>query len=178
MSRVAILVFCGLALALSGCGFQPLYGEAITGSVVSEELQSVKVETVNSRTGVIMRNLLLDRLTPDGAPGSTRYRLYVRLLERQVGSGVRVDASITRFNYRLIARYQLIEQSSGKVLHSDSNESVVAYDVVDSQFATVISREDAQERAAADVSDNIKLSLALYFQRRGTEAETDVSSAQ
>ena len=69
MSRAAKLIFSGLALTLSGCGFQPLYGEAIMGGVVSEELQSIKVETVDSRTGVVMRNLLLDRLTPKIRPG-------------------------------------------------------------------------------------------------------------
>ncbi len=177
MRRSAQAVFCGLGLFLSGCGFQPLYGEAVPGGLVSTELQSIKVGIMDSRTGIVMRNYLLDRLNPDGAPGSPRYRLSVRLREGRFGSGVRVDASVTRFNYRLIARYDLIEQSSGRVLYSDASESIVAYDVVNSQFATLISREDAQERAAVDVSDNIKLNLALYFQRRGTEPNINVSRA-
>jgi LPS-assembly lipoprotein len=150
----------------------------MSGGMVSADLQSIEVSTVDTRVGVIMRNLLLDRLTPDGAPISPLYRLVVRSTERQVGSGVRIDASVTRFNYRLIARYQLLAQPGGALLYSDSSTSVVAYDVVDSQFATVVSRKDAQERAAADVSDNIRLSLALYFQRRDTEPDVDVSSAE
>lgn len=168
---------CGLGVYLSGCGFQPLYGDAAPGAPVSAELQSIEIGTLESRHGVIMRNHLLDRLTPGGAPASPRYRLLVRLRESRFGSGIRVDASVTRFNYRLIARYDLIEQSSGTVLYSDASESIVAYDVVNSQFATLISREDAQERAAADVSDNIKLNLALYFQRRGAESHVSAGRA-
>ena len=156
-------------LGLAGCGFRPLYGETATSAAVTADLESVSVDPMRSQIGVELRNHLIDRLTPTGQRGSARYRLAVEIEETRLGAAVRLDASITRYNYRLTANYQLIDAETGDILFAGSSFSDVPYDVVESQLATVYSRFDAESRAAEAVSEDIKIRLALFFDSHRTE---------
>ncbi len=169
MTRLVAAFALLAALGLAGCGFRPLYGETASSAAVTAELQSVAVDPIRSQAGVELRNHLIDRLTPAGQPNSARYRLTIGLREVREGGAVRLDASVTRYNYRLTANYKLTDTETGETIFSGSSFSIVPYDVVDSQFATIYSRIDAESRAAEAVSEDIKLRLALYFDSLRTE---------
>ena len=160
-----------LVSALGACGFQPLYGELSNGEAVTADLSSIDIASNNSRLGVTLRNFLIDQFHPNGRSDNNTYRLDFRLREGQVGAGERLDASVTRYKYRLTVNYRLVDIEKGGTVYEGQSFSAVSYDVVDSQFATVVSREDAQERAAREISDDIKLRLALYFNQRGKTAQ-------
>ena len=157
-----IIAVTGLIL-LSACGFRPLYGDMGTGPSVSAELESIEVDTPSSALGIEMRNFLIDELTPRGKPLHARHRLKVARAARRQELAQRIDASTTRYDYVLQARYQLIDSASQKTIHDGQGTSRVPYDVVDSQFATVYARFDAESRAAEELSRNIRLRLALFF---------------
>jgi LPS-assembly lipoprotein len=157
------------ALALGGCGFHPLYGELGSQRAVSADMQSISITPMSSLIGVELRNHLLDRLTPSGEPASPRYRLDVKLSSRRQEVAVRLDASATRYNYHLTANYNLIDTATGETVYTGSDVSTVAYDVVDSQFATVYARSDAESRATEDLSEQIRLRLALFFDSQSTK---------
>lgn len=169
MTWFAVIAVLGLAGGLAGCGFRPLYGETATSAGITADLESVSVDPMRSQIGVELRNHLIDRLTPTGHPGSSRYRLAINIEETRLGAAIRLDASITRYNYRLTAKYQLIDAQTGDILFTGSSFSDVPYDVVESQFATVYSRFDAESRAAEAVSEDIKIRLALFFDAQKTE---------
>ncbi len=151
------------AVSLGACGFHPLYGSVGRSGHTSQALRSIAVDPINTKIGAQVRNNLIDRLTPEGSPATTRYNLKVKLSESVVGVGVRLDASVTRYNYQLVAQYRLIDQKTQQPIFSNSSRSLVAYDVVQSQFATIIARQNAQERAAESISEDITLRLALFF---------------
>ena len=168
----------GAAVLLAGCGFRPLYGSAGPQMAVSTELRSIQIEQLNTLLGVELRNQLIDGLTPDGEPAAARYRLALDLADRRQELGVRIDASATRYNFILSATYSLVELASGNVVYTGSSASTVAYDVVDSQFATVYSRLDAESRAAQELSDEIRLRLALFFDSRPRDTAVLEQAAQ
>ncbi len=157
------------ALGLAGCGFRPLYGETTTSAAVTAALESVSVDPIRSLVGAELRNYLIDRLTPTGQSASARYRLAINIGETRVGGGVRLDASVTRYSYRLTAKYQLIDAQNGDVIYAGTSFSDVPYDVVESQFATVYAQFDAESRAAETISEDIKIRLALFFDSQRTE---------
>jgi len=165
------LVQIGMAMALAGalsaCGFQPLYGEHGDGARTDAELGRIEVVAIESgRTGHDVYNALIDRLSPSGAPANPDYQLQVNLRERREGVAIERDASITRYNYRLLARYSLVDKRSGNIVHEGESRSIASYNVVDSQFATLMAQRDAEERAATELSEDIKLRLAIFFDRQ------------
>src|SRR5690606_19133255 len=80
----ALAAAAAAVLALSGCGYRPVYGEqsaAVSGDGARSNLGSVKVLGIADRRGQILRNYLLDRMTPRGEPATPRYILSVTTTE-------------------------------------------------------------------------------------------------
>ena len=160
-------VFIVAAGVLSACGFSPLYGEREGGARTDAELAQIQVIAIeDGRTGYDLYNALIDRLSPYGEPQDPDYQLRLRLREQRDGVAIERDASITRYNYRLTASYQLIDIRSGNTVHEGQSRSIASYNVVDSQFATLTAQRDAEERAAIELSEDIKLRLAIFFDRQ------------
>ena len=155
-----------LALSLAGCGFRPLYAVGTTPEGMSTYFNQVFVEPIPGRQGVHLRNQLLDAMTPGGTPTNSAYRLAVELKDQKEGLAIQEDTQITRYNYTLIAKYELRDSVTNKVLDKGSSRAIAAYNVVDSQFATQTAERDAQERAAREVGEDIRLRLGLYFENR------------
>lgn len=174
---------CGvfLALSLGGCGFQPLYGEnnalnaaleegETTGSVTNELSQIAVVIGVaddadgrgSGLVGFETRSQLIDLLGAT-AESTAKYDLRVRLTGIRRGLAVQSDASVTRFNYFLRGAYRLVDNTTGTTILTGESSSFSAYNVVDSEFATVTARRDAEFRAARNIAEDLKLQLALFF---------------
>ncbi len=160
--------------ALSACGFSPLYGRSdiavVPGkqdaSLVRDELAQIEIDPIPTRLGLTMRNNLLDLLTPDGEPTAPIYRLTITLREHNEGLLIQDDSSITRYNYRLRAAYVLRDFKSGQVLQSGEESAVAAWNVADSQFATLSAEKDVRTRAARELSQTLRLRLGVAFEQR------------
>lgn len=161
------LAVIGLASALGACGFTPLYGVQPDGTRVNTELEQIQVVAIeDGRTGYDIYNALIDRLSPNGEPEAPDYQLRIRLREQREGVAIERDASITRYNLRLTANYTLVDIRTGNTVHEGQSRSIASYNVVDSQFATLTAERDAEERAAIELSEDIKLRLAIFFDRQ------------
>ena len=154
-----------ILMFLTACGFHPLYGGP-TGQIRRLELSQVEVTPIESRVGVELRNALIERLTPDGEPAYPQYRLDITMRETREGVAIQADASITRYNYQLLGHYELFDLGSGKIVYNGDARSVSAYNVAASPYATLSAERDVAERTATDLSDQIELALALFFERR------------
>jgi LPS-assembly lipoprotein len=167
MRKLFGLVLGAAALAaLGGCGFKPLYAVGTTPEGVSSYFNQVYVEEIPGRQGVHLRNQLMDALTPAGTPGSAAYRLTIKLEDLKEGLAIKENTQITRYNYALTAKYELRDSVSGEVLDRGTARAIAAYNVAESQFATQSAERDAQERAAREVGEDIRLRLGLYFENR------------
>lgn len=161
--RVWLSLWAGLSL--TACGFQPLYSQNDSGIGSHDYLRQIEVAPMEKRLGQVVFNSLVDELTPLGLPVAPTYRLTMKLKEQREGLGFEDDDTVTRFNYELFATYQLSDVASDKVLFQSTSRSIAAYNVVDNQFATLTARQDAETRAAKDLSLNVKLQLSLYFRQ-------------
>jgi len=151
---------------LAGCGFRPLYGtRAYGGSGAVEALSQTWIDPIPDRIGQLLRNNLLDRLNPQGEPERARYRLAVKVAVSKEGLAITKDESITRFNLRVSALFVLHDAGSGQELTRGTARTIAAYNVVDSQFATLVAEKDAEVRAARELSDELRTRLAVYFTR-------------
>lgn len=161
---VRLFVLGLMASALAGCGFAPVYGERPANAPTQIALDNVEVAPIAEKLlGLEMRNGLIDRINPNGEPASPLYRLEVNLNAQRGGVLVQPDASITRYDYILTARYKLIGLEKNETLASGTTSARASYNVVESEYATLIAQQDAGKRAARTLSDDVAMRIALYF---------------
>ncbi len=161
--RVFLVLGCGMVL--TGCGFQPLYAHRSQGNSAPAQFAQIDVNPIDGRPGHHLRNYLIDRLSARGGHVKRQYRLDIALSDRKDGLAIREDESVTRFNYRLLGSVRLTRISDQQIVYETSLRVTSAFNVVNSEFATLSAERDAEERAARDLSDEIVTRLALYFQR-------------
>lgn len=164
-SRRAFLSIClPAALALSGCGFHPLYGKEDGKSSTVPDLASIKIDTIADRTGQLVQSALLDRLTPKGKPAKPKYHLHVTLSETRQGLGILKDETASRSNYVLIANF-VLSNRDGQNLYSSTASSQASYNILTEHYASTASEKDARDRTAVEIADAITSQLAAYFSR-------------
>ncbi len=151
-------------LLFTGCGFRPLYGTHGTVNV-SDELARVEVAQIPDRIGQQVRNGLLTALAPRGPSESSVYVLSVALTEGISALAVKKSAFATRANFRLTARYSLTERTTGRTLFNGSSTSTSAFNILDSEFATLMAENGAKDRAIKDVVEDIRNKLAVAVNR-------------
>jgi LPS-assembly lipoprotein len=152
--------------ALGGCGFRPLYGAAgVTGGPdVVAALAQTRIRPIADRSGQRLRQILNEKLYSNGPAADGRYDLDVVLNKQIIELGVRPDSTTSRANMILTATFALYE--AGARVFGDAAQSVVSYNILDDQYATVASQADAEDRALRLLGDEIKTRLAVYFDRR------------
>lgn len=160
------------ALLLSGCGFRPLYGRKARGEV-DGELARIKVGVIPDREGQQLHNYLLDRINRKGRPEAPDYLLSVDIKIEKVRQAFEPDESATRVKLVFTAQFFLQEIATEKILYRNFARSVSSYNIVDSAIATRSAELDTIDRAARTVSEEIRMLLALYLQRRAAEAEAE-----
>lgn len=172
MSWCRLCFLLTLCVAVTGCGFQPLYRKNATDPGVTRELAQIKVMTVNSkereydRLGQQMNNLLNQRLDPDGTNLPVRYRLETDLSVSLARTGIQITEEATRARLTVRVAFRLNEAGTNRKLYSGTEQSINSYNVVDSQYATLSAENNAAQRAVREISDSLRLRLAIFFQRQ------------
>jgi LPS-assembly lipoprotein len=165
MKRAGLL----FALALAGCGLQPMYAGG-AGGTVAQGLAGVDIPPIEGRAGWLVRNALIDRMHPANAPAAARYRLDIRLDDKLEGLGLLSDDTIGRERRTLRARYQLVDLASGDIVLDATAGSDAGIDVVSSEYATIAAENTALENLSGEVADRIVKAVALQL-RAGTTPE-------
>lgn len=162
MSSFRVLVLAAAVAMVAACGFQPLYGNRIAGSAPAEFAQ-IKVEPIADRVGQQLHNHLLTILNPDGRAEKPRYVMNTRLTESATSLGVRKTAFATRANLQVRAVYNLASATTGKNVFDGESTITVSYNILDSEFATLMAEKDAQARAVRELSEDIRIRLGVFF---------------
>jgi LPS-assembly lipoprotein len=154
----------GLLLSLTllpGCGYQPLYG---ANSPAAQQLPLVQINNIPDRLGQQLRNRLIDRFYSDGRPASPEYTLDVSLVPSVYKLGIALDDSATRAELNLAANYTL-RNMQGAAVFTGSTTAVTNFNILRSQYATLIGEQDAYDRSVAQVSEDITRRVSLFFNR-------------
>lgn len=158
-----------VAAAVSGCtdagsGFRPLYGSsAVGGANVSEKLSSVDIAPIPGRVGQRLRNEFIFEATGGGYPLPPEYRLEVAIRESVSSTLVRLDGNARGQIYNLDASFKLIRLGDKSVVLEGKSFGRAGFERVTSIFANVRAREDAENRAAKTVGDELRTRLLAYF---------------
>lgn len=155
---------CFGLLALSGCGFTPLYGGA-NGKAASAALETVQVGMIPDRTGQVLRQTLQQDFYVQGAPTQALYILSVSYNVAQTGEGVQADSSTTRTRFMGEAQWQLSPIGApDKILKSGHAVAMDGLNVIDQQyFATNLETASVQDRLAKEIAAQITAQLSVWF---------------
>lgn len=158
-----------VAALLSGCNFRPLYGQnSATGGSTFDELGTVQIVPLTDRTGQQLHNLLRNRLNPRGQPARPNYFLQVTLRESTRNLALRADETATRADLSLIADFTLRESGSDDIVLNGTSRSVNSYNILNSQYATQVSEQDARERGLREVAEEIRAQVAIFLTRKAS----------
>ncbi|MBL4802469.1 MAG: hypothetical protein JKY45_11300 [Emcibacter sp.] len=166
--------FCLLlisVLLLSACGFKPMYGQFSDGETdLRDVMANIRVASITehgraSRIGQVIRNDLMDRLTPFGETGAAEYILTVTFLVEEHGYGIREDESVTLQNLKLVTAFQLEEVATSKIILDSAARALVTYDLAQSDYSNMIARNASLKRLAQDVSNQMSTRIGAFFSK-------------
>ena len=171
-TRRGLLGLVGLGLA--GCGFRPAYMPSASGGpgVAQQELAAINVGVIADRPGQLLRQALQSRFERDAAGVVRRYDLTVGFEIEGDGIAIRGDNTTTRIRLTGRADWTLRAQDATRaVLISGNARAVDAVNLFQEQyFAADLGTENARQRIAEAVADQITIQLAAFFLRRAGNA--------
>jgi LPS-assembly lipoprotein len=153
----------GLAV-IGGCGWQPLYGPTASGAQLSEVMRTVDISTVPGRVGQRVRNELIFKTTGGGeAADKSKYRLDIAIKESLLNTLVDETGDPQSQIYQLYSQFKLVRLADNKVVLEGHTNGRAAFDKVDSVFADIRAKRDAEDRAARTVAEGIRNRIAAYL---------------
>ena len=167
-STIGVVVACAaMPMLAAGCGdggFRPLYASpAVVGTDVNERLAQVDIAPIPGRVGQRLRNELIYQSTGGDLPLQPEYRLNIVIRESITATLVRVDGDSLGSTYNLDASFTLVRMSDKTVILEGKSFGRAPFQRFDSVFANVRARQDAENRAARTVGDELKSRLAAFL---------------
>lgn len=135
----------------------------VGGPDVNEKLAQLEIAPVPGRVGQRLRNELIYQSTGGGHAAEPVYRLEVVLRESITATLVQQDGNSSGSVYNLNASFRLVRISDHSVALQGASTGRVAFQRFDSVFANVRARQDAEDRAAKTVGEELKGRIAAYL---------------
>ena len=153
---------CLFILLLTQCNFKSLYGTNDT--IAFEHLRRIKISNIEGRLGQMMRNALVQKITPQGYPENPLYTLDITMNFSDRDLGIAKDATATRAEVTLSVTYVLKDYKTGKELYKGQEVESADYNILThSYYSNIVSKQNTQEGTIEFMSNLIKLSLASYL---------------
>ena len=161
---LSLLLAAAPALAACGNGgIRPLYGATPSGAGLQERLAQVDVATIPGRVGQRIRNDLIFLSTGGGQPLPPTHRLEVTIRESVISTLVRIDGDSLGQIYAIEASFQLISIKDKKVVLKGTSHARAGFERFQAIYSNVRARDDAENRAARTVADDLKTRVATYL---------------
>jgi len=150
------ILFIGLLIALTSCGFKPLYqnNKADLGQVAISN--DIFIDVIPDREGQILRSLLINKISR--ADETAKYKLKVDLSINTSDLGINIDDVATRRILWVYANFELLEGED--VIYRSKASNNVSYPVDNNEYITLKTREYEIEKSLHIIADDIKLKVA------------------
>lgn len=175
IARPALAIGLLAALAIfPACTVRPLYSSAPATSggtaTMAEELSSIAIKPVTAREAQEVRNHLIFLFNGGaGEPANPAYTMTLIVSKKVETAASRQitteDEEPTAKTVILVARYSLAGPD-GKTVASGRQQIASSYDVPRQQFAALRAQRDAVDRAARELAELVRLSVAQDIARR------------
>ena len=171
--RVALglVALAGLAV-MSACTARPLYSDAglQTGALAGSAARpSILVKPATTRVGLEVRNHLVFLLTGGGdepADAAYSFEPSVSSVSTDTATVQRtVDTEPTSGQVTVTASYRIIDNKTGEPVAAGRRSMVASYDIPRQEFAAMRALRDAENRAARELAEILRLTIAQELAR-------------
>jgi len=159
----ALLLGTALAACGSEAGFRPLYGTTASGIGLEQAMAQVQIAPIPSRVGQRVRNELIFQHTGGGAPPPALYMLEIVISESVTSTLVQSSGEALSQIYDLNASFRLITIKDKKVVLTGNSHARAGFQRFTSIYSNVRAREDAENRAAKTLAEELKGRLAAHL---------------
>jgi LPS-assembly lipoprotein len=135
----------------------------VNGPDVNQKLAQLEIAPIPGRVGQRLRNELIYESTGGGHALPPEYRLEVVMRESIDATLVQIDGNSSGSVYNIKATFRLIRLADKSVALQGASTGRIMFQRFDSVFANVRARNDAENRAAKTVADDLKARLAAYL---------------
>lgn len=182
MSCFRLLCAAALVCGSVACGFQPLYAPApapapadpavaaAAAPLTMQTLATVTVDRIPDRQGQQLRTKLTRLLGSD--PAVQRYRLEVKIKTDSESLALRRTGLASRASLRMSAQYRLVDTTNDQVILKSAARGISSYNLLDEDFSTLASLQDAQNRLIEQLAVDIRNRLAVLFHAGPIAADT------
>ena len=168
MLRATVALVAVAPAVLFGCGWQPLYADPETGPA-SEELRAIKVAPIPERIGQRLEIALRNSLNPSGEPTPPRFLLSTTLVTALGNLGIQSQGLGTLGQIDAYATYKLVDLQNNVTLLTNTVHVANSFDLNPNEYSTIVGEDDARNRCAAELDQEIVTRLTLFMQRRIAE---------
>lgn len=173
--RPALAIGLLAALAIfPACTVRPLYSSAPATAggtaTMTEELASIAIKPVKTRGAQQVRNHLMFLFYGGAAePASPAYTLSLTVSVRvETAASIQRttdDEEPTAKTVTMVGRYALLA-ADGTAVASGRRQIASSYDIPTQEFAALRARRDAEDRAARELAELLRLAIAQDIARR------------
>jgi LPS-assembly lipoprotein len=163
-----LTLLLAVAPALAACGnggLRPLYGATPSGAGLQERFAQLDVAPIPGRVGQRIRNDLIFTSTGGGNPLPPSHRLEVTIHESVQSTLVKIDGDSLGQIYAIQASFKLISIKDKKVVLEGKSHARAGFERFQSIYSNVRARDDAENRAARTVAEDLKTRVAIYLSR-------------
>lgn len=156
--RLSALFLCCF---LTACGFHPLY-MPVQGT--SRIAVPIKIATIQDRDGQILRNYLVDLLTPEGTPQNPKYVLEITLTDVITDIGVNRDETASRKSATVTAAIKMRDSKTNAVVYTHSAKAINSFAVLSQNyFSDLVAEDYAKKEALRLLAEKITLLLITFI---------------
>ncbi len=165
-----VLAIAVATAALGACGadsngFKPLHG-ATGGETYDQRLAKVEIGPVGGRVGQRIRNELVFQRSTGNEAIAPELRLDIILTESLLTTLVNSAGASSSQVYQLEARYQLVDLKTKKSVFDGRSVGRGNFDRFVSVYSNVRAREDAENRVAKSIAEEIRTRLVAHLSRQ------------
>lgn len=168
-SLLRLCMVGGVSALLAACTVEPLatsssdstLSNGLAGQTTSQILSGVSVAPVKTRVAQQVRNRLLFAMNGGKLKPGGQYEVVLSVSERSQTLAVEGDSlTATAARVIVLVSYDLVDVNTKKVVAAGRRQSVASFDRTPQSFANQRAEREAQDRAAREVAQQLRLAVA------------------
>ena len=153
-----------LCLVLVSCGFRPLHTPIGCDYTTS---YPIKIATISDRYGQILRNSLVDLLTPEGTPCKPKYILEIKLTELIIDTGTAKDETTKRKQVTLTADL-ILRNAKYDIVYKHTVSAINSFPIIqENYYANTIAEVFSKKEGLILLAQKIKVLISTYLEDHG-----------
>jgi LPS-assembly lipoprotein len=123
-------------------------------------LRAITIDPVDTRVGQQVRNKLIFAFTGGGEPADPQYRMRLRVTSSETALGITREGSAPVYSVTVTVSYTVYRIGTTDIVLRETARGTASYDRSNQNYANIRAKLDAEDRAAEQAADEVRLRVA------------------